>query len=125
MKNQRCSTLLLLLGWVLMVCGCLQQQQTSPVPPALDTSLSSVIRQALDEDREAHVALANQVALTNNEADQRKLWVENHDKISTKSATIIMQEIHKNIYEEDGKTLRNSAELSDVWKEVAKGYGTR
>lgn len=112
MNAKRCSTLLLLC----VVSGCLQP--VTPTPPAINT-LEGVIRQALDEDRKSTSALATQVSLTPAEADQKTLWLNGRDKITTKSATIISSAIK----DELDKAGKDTEAISNVWKEVAKGYG--
>ena len=112
MRPQRCSTLL----FVLVLTGCLQP--ITPVPPVSDT-LESKISVALKEDRQATAALANQVALTPKEADQKTLWVDGRDKISTKSATVITEAIRAELKDAG----EDADKISNVWKGVAKGYG--
>lgn len=110
--QKTCSFLLIAL---LVIAGCLQP--AVPVPPVLD-SLEATISNALLQERQAKSALANQVALTPVEADQKKLWLSSHDSISQKAATTIADKIHSAL--DDAKT---PEDVSAVWKEVANGYG--
>lgn len=113
MRTCRCSAL-----FVLLVCaGCLQP--VTPVPSASD-SLSDKISTSLRIERQATAALANQVAITPAEADQKTLWLTNREKITTKAATDITTAIKTEL----GKAKDDPEAISQVWKEVAKGYGS-
>lgn len=98
-----------------MVCGCLQPV---PVPVPIVDSLESTIKQALVDERLANSALASQVAITPAEADKEKLWMSQHATNATKYGGTIAAAIKAEL----GKA-KTADDISEVWKEVAKGYG--
>lgn len=109
---KRSSTFLILL----VCCGCLQS--VTPVPPVSTATLETTIKQTLTEERQGYSALANQVALTPVEADQKTLWLTNHEKIAAKAGSDIATAIKDEITKANG----DASAISEVWKEVAKGY---
>lgn len=109
--QKTCSFLLIAL---LVVSGCLQP--VAPVPPDLD-SLEAKISNALLQERQAKSALANQVALTPVEADQKSLWLGRQDAISSKAADDIAKAIKAEL-----SAAKTPEEIADVWREVANGY---
>ena len=113
MANRTCSLLCLL---VVVACGCLQPA-SPPVPPVSETALSGVIQNALLEERRANSALANQVALTPAEADQKTLWLQKHAENAQKAGDSIATALKAEL-----DAAKTPDEISSVWKEVADGY---